>query len=64
MKKTWKYKDLDIELKNQLAHELGTSSLFAQLLISRGISTREHSEIFLRSALSDLHDPFIMKGMN
>ncbi len=64
MQKIWKYKDLDIDLKNKLAEELGTNSLFAQLLISRGITTKDDSEIFLRADLSDLYDPFLFKGMH
>ncbi len=63
MQKIWKPKEPDIELKNRIAAELGTSSLFAQLLISRGITDSDAAKIFLRSELSDLFDPFLMKGM-
>ncbi|HAJ57147.1 MAG TPA: single-stranded-DNA-specific exonuclease RecJ [Candidatus Omnitrophica bacterium] len=63
MQKTWKPIEPDIHLKNRLSAELGTSSLFAQLLISRGITDKEGALVFLRSELSDLHDPYLMCGM-
>ncbi|MBI5873824.1 MAG: single-stranded-DNA-specific exonuclease RecJ [Candidatus Omnitrophica bacterium] len=63
MQKTWKPKEPDIELKNELVLALGASSLFAQLLVSRGITDKESAEVFLRSELSDLYDPYLMKGM-
>ncbi len=63
MQKIWKYREPDVDLKDRLAQELDTNSLFAQLLISRGLVDKQGAEVFLRSALSDLFDPFIMKGM-
>lgn len=63
MHKIWKLKELDIALKDSLARDLKTTGLFAQLLISRGITDRKSAEAFLRSGLSDLHDPYLMKGM-
>ncbi len=63
MQKTWKIKEPDVELKNSLASDLNVSGLFAQLLINRGISAKKEALSFLRSELSDLHDPFAMEGM-
>jgi single-stranded-DNA-specific exonuclease len=63
MQKIWKLKEPDIELKNALSAELGTSSIFAQLLASRGITDKIGAEVFLRAELTDLYDPFLMKGM-
>lgn len=63
MQKTWKIKEPDIELKNSLAKDLSVSGLFAQLLINRGINSKKEALSFLRSDLSDLHDPFAMEGM-
>ena len=63
MQKTWKIKEPDVELKNSLAKDLSVSGLFAQLLINRGISGKEEALSFLRSELTDLHDPFAMEGM-
>ncbi len=64
MQKTWKLKEPDVSLKNRLSKELACSGLFAQLLINRGIADRKGAEVFLRSKLSDLHDPFRMSGMS
>ena len=63
MQKTWILKEPQVELKNSLAKELEMSSLFVQLLINRGISDKEGALVFLRSDLSDLHDPYLMSGM-
>jgi single-stranded-DNA-specific exonuclease len=63
MQKTWKIKEPDIGLKNDLARALGVSSLFAQLLIHRGVVDAATARHFLEADLKDLHDPFLMKGM-
>jgi single-stranded-DNA-specific exonuclease len=63
MQKTWKLKEPHVELKNSLAKEAGISGLFAQLLISRGVTNQAQAEVFLKSNLSDLFDPFLMSGM-
>jgi single-stranded-DNA-specific exonuclease len=63
MQKIWKFKEPDIVLKDRLAQALGVSSLFAQLLVSRGITDIPGAEIFLRSGLDNLYDPYVMKGM-
>ncbi|WP_152391745.1 single-stranded-DNA-specific exonuclease RecJ [Paenibacillus guangzhouensis] len=51
------------EQVQRLAEETGVSSFIAQLLIVRGIDTVEQVEMFLRGSLTDLHDPFLLKGM-
>lgn len=48
----------------QLADEIGSSLLIAQLLINRGISDRDSAESFLSPKLSDLMDPMLLKGMD
>ncbi|MFA5038426.1 MAG: single-stranded-DNA-specific exonuclease RecJ [Candidatus Omnitrophota bacterium] len=63
MQKTWIVKEPDIFLKDRLSRDLATSSLFAQLLINRGLSDVREAESFLRAELSDMHDPFLMHGM-
>ncbi|MGE5279325.1 MAG: single-stranded-DNA-specific exonuclease RecJ [Deltaproteobacteria bacterium] len=63
MNKIWKIKDPDIAAKDALAAELGVSSLFAQILLNRGLTDTDAARRFLRPALEDLHDPFRMKGM-
>jgi len=63
MQKTWNVKKPDIDLQKKLSLELGISTLLAQLLINRKIKTSEEAEKFLACRLSDLHDPFLFKGM-
>lgn len=46
-----------------LQRELGCSGLVARLLVNRGIHDPESAENFLHPKISDLHDPFLMRGM-
>lgn len=48
----------------KLATDLGVQELIAALLIQRGISTYDQAKQFFRPALTDLHDPFLMKDMD
>lgn len=63
MPKIWKLKEPHIELKNSLAGELGTSGLFAQLLLNRGICDVSGAKTFLDKDLACQWDPFLMEGM-
>ena len=47
-----------------LADELRINSVFCSLLVRRGITTAEDAHKFFRPQLHDLHDPFLMKGMD
>jgi len=47
----------------QLAASLKVSTLVAQLLVQRGITTYAEAKKFFRPQLTDLHDPFLMKDM-
>ena len=47
-----------------LATELGMSKVLANLLVQRGIDTKEKAQRFFSPALRDLHDPFLMKDMD
>ena len=49
---------------SQLAHEAGLSTLQAQLLINRGISTPTQVISFLNPRLSNMADPMLMTGMS
>jgi single-stranded-DNA-specific exonuclease len=46
-----------------LASDLTVSPLLARLLINRGISEAEEAWAFLNPQISDLHNPYLMKGM-
>lgn len=47
-----------------LAQALRITPTLASLLVQRGITTYEEAHAFFRPALSDLHDPFLMKDMD
>ncbi|MEX0602360.1 MAG: single-stranded-DNA-specific exonuclease RecJ [Bacteroidota bacterium] len=46
-----------------LADELNISPLHSSILDHRGIQTREQARAFFRPSLDDLHDPYLMDGM-
>ncbi len=52
------------ETVQKLAKELEIDSTLATLLVQRGIHSFEQAKQFFRPALSDLHDPFLMKDMD
>ena len=47
-----------------LAKQLNISSVLANLLVQRGVHSFEEAKIFFRPAVSELHDPFLMKDMD
>jgi single-stranded-DNA-specific exonuclease len=62
--KRWNLKQIDTEAEARLRQELATvNPAVCRLLASRGISTFEEAKKFFRPQLSDLHDPFLMRGM-
>ncbi|MBW7455457.1 DHH family phosphoesterase, partial [Paenibacillus sepulcri] len=46
-----------------LARELSLSPLVARLLVQRGLAGVDAARQFLYGGLEDLHDPFLLKGM-
>jgi single-stranded-DNA-specific exonuclease len=63
--KRWSIKQAaDSNLVNKLAEELNLEPRLANLLAQRGVSTFEEARSFFRPALEDLHDPFLMSGMD
>ena len=63
MQKIWNVKKTDVTLQKQLSKELNIPSLISQLLINRNITNIQEAQRFIRCSLSDLHDPFLLKGM-
>lgn len=62
----WNYVTLSNDQKtrkNEIAQELNIDPVLAELLVRRGLSTKEEAEKFLHPSLSDLHDPFLMPDM-
>lgn len=60
----WIGRDADAKAAGELARVLGLHPVAARVLAVRGLRTPEEAERFLSPALSDLPDPFLMKGMD
>ena len=63
----WNYQPLTLQ-QRQEAEELlpvcGNLAPVAEVLLRRGVNTRRGAERFFAPAISDLHDPFLMKDMD
>lgn len=64
MEKRWTLKEVDATAEAQLLADLPTiNPIFCRLLAARGIHNFEEAKQFFRPELSQLLDPFMMKGM-
>lgn len=63
MRRAWQIRESDPALAEHLASALDVHPLVARLLTQREVSTEEEARRFLSPALSDLHEPDLMKGM-
>jgi single-stranded-DNA-specific exonuclease len=64
LEKKWRiYNNINTGVTYSLQQELGVDRVVASLLVQRGITSFENSKVFFRPELSQLHDPFLMKGM-
>lgn len=63
MQKIWEATEYDTSVADQLQKELNIHPVFCQLLVQRGIHSFQEAEQFFRPKISDLHNPFLMKGM-
>lgn len=64
MEKKWIYKPTPpLSKVEALAKAINVEPTLALLLAQRGIHTFEEAKAFFRPDLSELHDPFLMKGM-
>ena len=59
----WNIQRFDSTLVKKLSQELGVNEIIAQLLVIRGITNYDDAKKFFRPQISDLHDPFLLKGM-
>ena len=65
MEKNWNYQEFEeSDQLVELITALDVSKTIGELLINRGIDTFEKAKTFFRPNLEDLHNPFLMKGMN
>jgi len=60
----WRVKNPDSAVTGRLTKELGISSLAARLLVNRGLCEPSAAGRFLSSTLADLHDPYLLLGMD
>ena len=60
----WQVATPDDEARQRLAAELSLSPLLCQILINRGITDAELARKFLAPSLHDLHDPYLLSGMD
>jgi len=63
MIKKWIVKKSDDAKKKVLTGELSISPVIAQLLINRHITQPHQAERFMNPRISDLYNPFMLKGM-
>ena len=63
MEAHWTIQKSDKKVVKKLASELGVNEIVAHLLVLRGITTYDMAKSFFRPQISDLHSPFLMKGM-
>ncbi|MBE50578.1 MAG: single-stranded-DNA-specific exonuclease RecJ [Flavobacteriales bacterium] len=64
MKNSWEIAKTDQNLVEKISRELKVSEIIAHLLVLRGVSTYQEAERFFRPKILNLHDPYLMKGMN
>ncbi len=63
MQKIWNIRKIDIKKQRLLAKDLNISPVLAQILLNRGIQTKEQACSYLYDDISKCFDPFLFKGM-
>ncbi|MGC4038150.1 MAG: single-stranded-DNA-specific exonuclease RecJ [Chitinophagaceae bacterium] len=63
MEKRWKIAEQDTKKVSSLQEELKVNPAICKILTQRGIETFDKAKKFFRPELTDLHDPWLMKGM-
>ncbi len=61
--KRWSIREPDPAMVTSLCRALAVSPIMAGLLVNRAISDPETASRFLSTTLADLHDPFLLRGM-
>ncbi len=61
--KRWTLKPADEAIVNRLSEELKVNTTICRILSLRGVKDYASAKLFFRPELSQLHDPFLMKGM-
>ena len=60
----WTYLTPEAAVAEELQKEAGLSPLMARLLALRGVSEPAQAAAFLSPSLSQLHSPYLMRGMH
>ncbi len=63
-RRRWIEAEVDVARATRLADALGLHPLAGRVLASRGLAEPKDAEAFLAAPLTDLPDPFAMKGMH
>lgn len=63
MQKIWNINQIRIKEQKRLARELSISNILAQVLLNRGVSTKQQAQKYLECDIKDCFDPFLLKGM-
>jgi single-stranded-DNA-specific exonuclease len=65
MEYVWKQKPKTSQLAiEKLGKEINVNPTLANMLINRGVDSFDQAKDYFRPSLSQLHDPFLMKGMS
>ncbi len=65
MNSRWELNEnVDLEAKQQITSELNLPDVVAHILVKRGISNPQKIREFFKSGPEQLHDPFLLKGMD
>ncbi|GJQ19709.1 MAG: single-stranded-DNA-specific exonuclease RecJ [Bacteroidia bacterium] len=57
--------DVDFQANvKRITDELSISPILAEILVHRGITTKEMARVYFRPTVDDLHNPFLMSGMD
>ena len=64
MKSNWLLKTVDNKIINEFSESLEIDKTIASILVSRGITELHTAHQFLNPKLSNLHSPYLMKGMH
>ncbi len=63
MKHRWTYYDIHPQV-DQIMELINVPRVIAQILLNRGVGTFDEARYFLKPTMDDLHNPFLMAGMN
>ena len=63
MQKTWNVQKIDKKKQSSFAKDLNVSPILAQILLNRGIQTKDQARRYLYDDVSKCFDPFLLKGM-